>query len=114
MSNRSDEARSRVLTSKERDNFRQTKRWQDFRKKMKMLFNNKDYITQKPLQKTFNLHHLDQRKENYENLDEGRFIPLCKSMHDAIHTVYRYYEKDPEVLNRFCEVIKMMEESSND
>ena len=114
MSNRTKEARDRVSSSKERSNFRQTKVWKDFRTKMKKIFNGKDYITQKPLQRNFNLHHLDQRKENYENLDESRFVPLCKSMHDAIHTVYRYYEKDEEVLDRFCEVIREMKEMSND
>ena len=54
------------------------------------LYDNKDAITGKPLRKGCNLHHLDMSIENYQDLDENKFIPLNKTTHEMLHQVFRY------------------------
>lgn len=113
MSNRSKEARERVLSSKERANFRQTGKWIDFRSLIKKMFNNTDPLTLKPLHKGWNLHHLDSRheEEHYTDLsDPNKFMPLNKGSHNIIHECFRYYEKDPEFIKRLEDILRRMKE----
>ena len=42
----------------QKEKFRKSKEWKDFRSHMAILFNHRDYITGKRLIKGFNLHHL--------------------------------------------------------
>ena len=70
--------------------FRKSPEWKNFRKHMADLYDNKDAITGKPLRKGWNLHHLDMSVENYQDLDEDKFIPLNKATHELIHTAFRY------------------------
>lgn len=70
--------------------FRRSPEWKNFRKRMADLYDNKDAITGKPLRKGWNLHHLDMSIENYQDLDEDKFIPLNKATHELIHTAFRY------------------------
>lgn len=70
--------------------FRRSVEWKNFRKHMADLYDNKDAITGKPLRKGWNLHHLDMSIENYQDLDEDKFIPLNKASHDLIHQAFRY------------------------
>ena len=90
--------------------FRQTKAWKEFRQKMRDKQNSLDYITGKKLNKFWNLHHLDMSTENYEKLEEDNFICLNKQMHETIHTLFRYYKKDPTVLDRLKTVLDRMNE----
>ncbi len=93
--------------------FRATKTWKVFRLFMKNKYR-VDYITQKPLSKMFNLHHCDLHVENYTNLDEAHFKCLGNSMHDVVHTMYRYYRKDRKCIDRLKEVLDLMVELSED
>lgn len=70
--------------------FRRSVEWKNFRKHMADLYDNKDAITGKPLRKGWNLHHLDMSVENYQDLDEDKFIPLNKASHEMLHQVFRY------------------------
>ena len=70
--------------------FRRSVEWKNFRKHMAYLYDNKDAITGKPLRKGWNLHHLDMSIDNYQDLDEDKFIPLNKSTHEMLHQVFRY------------------------
>lgn len=70
--------------------FRRSPEWKNFRKHMADLYYNKDAITGKPLRKGWNLHHLDMSVENYQDLDESKFIPLNKATHEMLHQVFRY------------------------
>ena len=70
----------------------------------------KDIITGKKLYKGYNVHHLDMSTENYEKLEEDNFICLNKQMHETIHTLFRYYKKDPTVLDRLKTVLDRMNE----
>lgn len=90
--------------------FRQTKTWKEFRQKMRDKQNGLDYITGKKLNKFWNLHHLDMSIENYEKLEEDNFICLNKQMHETIHTLFRYYKKDPTTLDRLKTVLDRMNE----
>lgn len=70
--------------------FRKSPEWKNFRKRMADLYDNKDAITGKPLRKGWNLHHLDMSIENYQDLDEDKFIPLNKTTHEMLHQAFRY------------------------
>lgn len=70
--------------------FRRSVEWKNFRKHMADLYDNKDAITGKPLRKGWNLHHLDMSVENYQDLDEDKYIPLNRATHEMLHQVFRY------------------------
>ena len=90
--------------------FRQTKVWKEFRKRIFNKQDGKDIITGKKLYKGFNCHHLDMSAENYDQLIEENFIAVNKQTHDALHFLFRYYQKDPTVLDRLKEVLDRMNE----
>lgn len=90
--------------------FRATKVWKEFRQKMRDKQNGLDYITGKKLNKFWNLHHLDMSIENYEKLEEDNFICLNKQTHETLHFLFRYYQKDPAILDRLKTVLDRMNE----
>jgi hypothetical protein len=99
---------------KENSSFLRSKVWVNFRKKVYDLFKGKDPLTQSKLYKGYSTHHLDQRKANYYNLDEERFLPLNKKSHECVHFLYRYYIKDKKIIDRLIEILDKMEKYSND
>lgn len=87
-------------TQKLKSKFRATSKWKKFRKKLgderKV-----DFVTEKPLRKGWQLHHLNLDEKQYEDItDEEKFCCLNKSTHDIVHTLWRYYQKDSKVLDR--------------
>lgn len=94
------------MTTEEQNKFRRTKAWKNWREYMKSVQDGKCYITGSKLRKTSNLHHLDPR--HYDLLEQERFVFLLSSMHDAIHTIYRYYRKDKTVIGRIADVLERM------
>ena len=90
--------------------FRQSKAWREFRKKIFDKQDGKDAITGKKLYKGYNVHHLDMSAENYDQLIEENFIAVNKQTHETIHTLFRYYQKDPTILDRLKEVLDRMNE----
>lgn len=90
--------------------FRATKAWKEFRKKIFDKQNGKDFITGKKLYKRYNVHHLDMSAENYSNLVEENFVALNKQMHDTVHVLFRYYQKDKTILDRVKQVLDKMDE----
>lgn len=90
--------------------FRQTKDWKTFRIKIAEKQDNKDIITGKPLRKGYNCHHLDMSAENYDQLTEENFIALNKQTHETLHFLFRYYQKDPTVLDRLKTILDRMNE----
>ena len=99
-----------MKNSDKKSKFRQSKAWKEFRKRMFEKQDGKDIITGKKLYKGYNVHHLDMSTENYEKLEEDNFICLNKQMHETIHTLFRYYKKDPTVLDRLKTVLDRMNE----
>ena len=69
------------------------------RRKRKRSAGEKDLITLSKLGKRWELHHEDLREENYEVLNDN-FLPCNNMTHDFIHWLFRYYPKDPEIIDR--------------
>lgn len=89
--------------------FRTTKIWKTFRNQLKQE-RNKDELTLKPLRKGWNLHHLDMSEDNYTNLDKNNFRCLNKQSHDTVHFLFRYYQKDPDIISRLKTILDEMSE----
>lgn len=100
--------------NKSNKSFLQSKIWKTFRKRIYDLFKGIDPLTQGKLRKGYNTHHLDQRKDNYYNLDECRFLPLNKKSHECVHFLYGYYIKDKKIIDRLVSILDKMEACSND
>lgn len=98
------------MNAKERNDFRRTKQWKDFREKMSVKFDGKDAITGEKLRKGWNLHHMDLDKEHYADLsDESMFIPLNKGTHEKLHEMYIFARKQDRLIKLFEYVAKMEE-----
>ena len=90
--------------------FRQSKEWKEFRKRIFNKQDGKDIITGKKLYKGYNVHHLDMSAENYDQLIEENFIAVNKQTHEALHFLFRYYQKDHTILDRLKTVLDIMKE----
>ena len=68
--------------------FRRSKEWKEFRIKIRK-HHKKDPITGSPLNKSYNLHHLDENPEHYSDIsDESHFIGLNSTSHSVIHYIW--------------------------
>lgn len=90
--------------------FRSTKAWKTFRKRMFDKQDGKDIITGKKLYRCYNVHHLDMSEANYDKLIEENFVALNKQTHEALHFLFRYYQKDPAILDRLKTILDRMNE----
>ena len=98
-------------SQKKKTKFRSSVKWKKFKHFMNVEQGGLCFITHKKLLKGANLHHLDLNAEHYEDLSNpDHFAYLNKSLHDVVHTLYRYYSKDPEVLDRLKEILDKMVE----
>ena len=94
---------------KEKRNFRNSKVWKLFRHTKFVEQKGLCFITQKKLPKGATLHHMDLDESHYKDLSHPEnFVYLCKSMHEVIHTIWRYYKTDPTVIDRIIEILEMM------
>lgn len=89
--------------------FRQSKAWKDFRKKM-MNIQKIDQLTLKKLYKGWNLHHLCMKEEFYDDLNPNNFACLNKASHECIHFLFTYYRKDHDILKRLKKILDEMEQ----
>ena len=48
--------------------------------------------------------------ENYDQLIEENFVALNKQTHETLHFLFRYYQKDPAILDRLKTVLDRMNE----
>lgn len=96
--------------NKEKTKFRSTTKWRKWREHMEEVAGKIDYVTHKKLYKTWNLHHLDESIENYQVLEEGRFVALNHQTHEMVEWLWKYYRKDPDVIERLREVMIRMEQ----
>lgn len=96
--------------SEKKAKLRATKEWKSFRIKMAEKQGKKDIITGKPLRKGYNCHHLDMSSENYDKLVEENFIALNKNTHETLHFLFRYYQNDKDILEKFKKVLDKMVE----
>jgi hypothetical protein len=89
-------------------NFRQSRAWRNFRK-VKFTESSKDFVTHKKLKANYSLHHLDLNPDHYTDIsDPTKFENLNKESHGWVHELYRYYRKDPEILDRLKELLDRM------
>lgn len=101
------------MDAEERKKFRRSSKWKAFRAKCR-LHTSKDFITHKPLERDWNLHHLDLNVSRYDHIDDmNRFIPLNLKTHEAVHLLYNVWKKDRRVIKRLLEVFERMEECTN-
>ena len=90
--------------------FRQTKEWLRFKKEMWIKYNKIDAITQKPLRKGANLHHRNLNENQYQNLKEEWFLPCNTLTHKVVHWLWTYYQKDPKIIERLENEMRIMAE----
>lgn len=84
MEKKRNQNKSQVMKTK----FRRSSKWIKFRKHIKQK-QKVCAVTGKPLGNTANLHHMDLREENYENLeDESHFVFLSKTAHEVVHWLW--------------------------
>ena len=98
----------------QRREFRKSAAWKEFKHRCR-LHTSKDFITKQPLDRTWNLHHLDLNVQHYDDISEmDKFLPLNESTHKLIHELYKLYKKDPKVLDRINAVLEKMKEYTGD
>lgn len=75
-----------------------------------------DPVTLQSLVRGWNLHHLDQREENYNNLNPDRFLAVSHTHHEMLHWCYNIYKrtKSLDFLDVLKEEILIMYKYSND
>ena len=97
------------MTQSEKAKFRQSAKWINYRSKRGMI-DKVDAITNRKLQKGWNLHHLAGNSDiPYDYIDDDRlFVCLNKSTHEVVHTLFRYYLKDKSVLDRLAVILEKM------
>lgn len=97
---------------KKKRNFRQSKKWKEFKKLKKKECGGIDKITQKPLHKFWQLHHEDLDADNYQVLNDN-FICLNNQTHEFIHWCFRYYINDPAIIDRIKTELDKMKKINN-
>lgn len=89
--------------------FRRTKEWKDFRDKIKKK-QKKDPITDKPLTKNYNLHHLDLDSNHYTDIsNETHFIGLNNQTHDVVHFFFGDGRVKKDWRNRVEKLVEILE-----
>lgn len=96
------------MTQKDKDRFRSSKEWREFRE-LKRKIDRVDYLSHSKLTTSYNLHHIDLSEENYTNISNiEHFVCLNKKSHDTVHFIYNIYRKDKEVLSRLKTLLDRM------
>lgn len=114
--------KGKVIHKEDKNWFRTTHTWKDFRETFKYVgekvFKNgkkkpikaKDPFTGNDLVKAFQLHHMDLNPEHYTDLIPEHFLACNPNTHDIIHDLYTQYCKDQSSLDRLFDIVKKMYE----
>lgn len=94
------------MDTKERQRFRNTKQWKEFRRKL-IEKQKKDAITGNPLTITANCHHCLLDYERYTELNDENFVMLNKESHDVTHFFF-LKSKPREWRKRVLNLIKIL------
>lgn len=101
------------MTQIEKARFRHSKEWQDFRLLCKKASGGVDYITGEPLQRGWELHHLDVTNKGYTNIDNPKdFICLNSMTHTFLH--YLFPKLDKLDKNQLDKALSQMFEKFNE
>lgn len=100
-----------MKNQRSKSKFRRTGKWLKFRAFKKKEQENKDAITLAPLHSGFQIHHIDQNEEKYEDLSKiENFVALNRYSHKLLHYIFTYYKRDRNVLERLKNILdKMLE-----
>lgn len=84
--------------------------WKSLRKKVAETQYDIDPITARKLTRGFNLHHLSQDDDFYDNLEMERFVALNSQSHDTVHFLYNIVKREGnfDVLERIKDIISRM------
>lgn len=91
---------------KAKRSFRASKAWKLFRHKINVKQKGIDPITGAKLTKGCNLHHrhITSDEEEYGDIsNEEDFVMFNSMTHKALHWLYKYYQKDPSIMDRIEE-----------
>ncbi len=98
-----------MKSQRSKSKFRRTGKWLKFRAFKKKEQGNKDAITLAPLHSGFQIHHIDQNEEKYEDLSNlENFVALNRYSHKLLHYLFTYYKKDRNVLERLKALLEKM------
>ncbi len=97
--------KGKKITGKEKDLFRTTSVWKEFRNRLKAE-RKVDALTGRKLTKTWRCHHERFDSRLYLDLDERYFLCLNNQMHDVVHICVSETIKDPEFMNRLSEIVQ--------
>lgn len=100
-----DSLKGKPLSSKEKEKFRSTSIWKNFKKSFTDLI---DPISLKRLPKRWQLHHMDLNPCNYTELRKKDFVPLNGTTHAMVHYLYGIYRHDKGVLKRLKRILDVM------
>ncbi len=96
-------------TQKSKTKFRRSAKWLKFRAFKKKEQDGKDVITGGPLRAGFQVHHMNQNEETYEDLSNPEnFLALNRYTHKLLHYFLTYYKKDRNVLERLRSILDKM------
>jgi len=103
------------MTQKEKSRFRYSDEWKAFRLLCKRKSGGVDYITGEPLQRGWELHHLDLSSDGYTKIGNVQdFICVNHTTHTYLHYLYTLMQdlsdeeltkKSVIILNRFADVL---------
>ena len=104
--------KGKKIDGKQKAEFRTTKFWTEFRKR---LFNERkvDYLTHRKLQKKYNLHHMRFDSSIYTELDEKFFRCYNSNSHDVLHWCVSETIKDSTFMQRLTEEVNLHIEINN-
>ena len=97
--------KGKPITSKEKNLFRTTSFWRNFRRSLKEK-RKIDFLTGRKLTKTWNLHHMRFDPRLYTDLDEEYFMCLNNQMHELLHICISETMKNPHFLDKLREVVE--------
>ena len=94
---------------KAKRNWRSSKAWKEFRKKIMHEQHDKDPITGSKLKGKWALHHrhISANEEEYCDISKPEeYTALLAMTHRTLHFLYTYWKKDPDILKRIEEEFK--------
>lgn len=93
---------------KSKRNFRKSRVWKDFRRKMYLLSRKTDIITGHRLKKGWQVHHRSLDEARYEILEPEYFLCCNNLTHKVIHWLWAVYKDDPSIIERLQEEMEIM------
>ena len=96
-------------SQKSKTKFRKSAKWLKFRAFKKKEQEGRDAITGGPLRAGFQVHHMNQNEDDYEDLSNPEnFLALNRYTHKLLHYFLTYYKKDRQILERLRTVLDKM------